>query len=75
MSLQAIKSAHEPVVAGLAGKVQEQPETGLAGMDQAEICLNMQRISSYMSKICTKHAHIDCVSQICKFAKDMHEIS
>ena len=36
-ALLAIKSAHEPVVVGLAGMVQEQPETGLAGMDPAEI--------------------------------------
>ena len=46
--LRAIKSAHEPVIVGLAGMVQEQPGTGLAGIDQAEICLNMQRIISYM---------------------------
>ena len=48
MSLRAIKSAHEAVVVGLAGMVQEQPATGLAGMDLAEICVNMQRICSYM---------------------------
>ena len=33
MSLRAMKSAHEPVVVGLARMVQEQPVTGLAGMD------------------------------------------
>ena len=33
MSLRAIKSAHEPVVVGLAGMVQGQPGTGLAGME------------------------------------------
>ena len=38
MKLQAIKSAHESVVVGLAGMVQEQPGLGLAGMDLAEIC-------------------------------------
>ena len=48
MSLRAIKSAHEPVVVGLAGMVQEQPAIGPAGMDQALICVNMQRICSYM---------------------------
>ena len=48
MSLWAIKSAHKPVVVGLAGMVQEQPATGLAGMYAAEICVNMQRICSYM---------------------------
>ena len=37
-----MKSAHEIVVAGLAGMVDEQPATGLAGMDPAEICINMQ---------------------------------
>ena len=34
------------VVIGLAEVVQEQPgpATGLAGMDQAEICINMQEL-------------------------------
>ena len=48
MSLRAMKSVHEPVVVGLAGMVQEQPATRLAGMDPSEICINMQRIHSYM---------------------------
>ena len=34
MSLRAMKSAHKPVVVGLARIVKEQPATGLAGMDQ-----------------------------------------
>ena len=34
MSLRAMKSAHEPVVVGLARIVQEQPATSLAGIDQ-----------------------------------------
>ena len=67
MSLRAIKSAHEPVVVGLAGMVQ-RPGTGLAGMDLAEICINMQeicrakicnylpKICNYMSEICNKYA-------------------
>ena len=40
MSLLAMKSAHEHVVVGLAGIVQEQPAKGLrlAGMDPVEIC-------------------------------------
>ena len=46
--LRATKSAHEPVIVELAGMVQEQPATGLAGMEQAEICVNMQRICSYV---------------------------
>ena len=58
MSLRAIKSAHEPVVVGLAGMVQEQPATGLAGMDPAEVGLNMQKICSYMEKIWKKYAYI-----------------
>ena len=37
MSLQAMKGVHKPVVVGLAGMVQEQPATRLAGMDTAEI--------------------------------------
>ena len=37
MSLRAIKRVHEPVVLELAGMVQEQPATRLAGMDPAEI--------------------------------------
>ena len=53
-----MKSAHEPVVVGLAGMVQQQPATGLAGMHPAEVCINMQRICDYMSKICTKYAYI-----------------
>ena len=48
MSLRAMKSVHEPVVVGLAGMVQEQPATQLAGMDLAKIYINMQRICSYM---------------------------
>ena len=48
MSLRAMKSVHEPVVVGLAGMVQEQPATRLAGMDLADIYINMQRICSYM---------------------------
>ena len=70
MNLRAMKSAHEPVVVGLAGMVQERPGTGLAGMDPAEICINMQeicrttpeicnylpKICNYMSEICNKYA-------------------
>ena len=68
MSLRAMKSAHEPVVVGLAGIVQERPGTGLAGMDLSEICRtmrnmqlyvrNMQEICNYMSEICKKYANI-----------------
>ena len=50
-SLRAIKSANEPVVAGLAGMVhwQEQPAaTRQAGMDPAEICIDKERICSHM---------------------------
>ena len=71
-NLLAMKSAHEPVVVGLAGMVQERPGTGLAGMDPAEICINMQNntrnmqlfvrnmqeICNYMSEICKKYANI-----------------
>ena len=45
LPVQSIKSAHalQPAVVGLAG---EQPATGLAGLDQAVICVkyakNMQ---------------------------------
>ena len=60
ISLRAMKSAHEIVVAGLAGMVDEQPATGLAGMDPAEICINMQEdmqknweTCSYMHQICS----------------------
>ena len=70
MSLQAMKSAHEPVVVGLAGMIQEQPATGLAGIDLADICITMQEICgkreqyavimSYVQKICSY------MSQICK---------
>ena len=75
MSLLAMKSIHEPVVVGLAGMVQEQPATRLAGMDQAEIYINMQRICCYMKKLCLKYANIDCISQICKrYARNMPEI-
>ena len=81
MSLRAMKSAHEPVVVGLSGMVQERPGTGLAGMDPAEICINMQeicrttpeicnylpKICNYMSEICIKYAqYIDCISHIWK---------
>ena len=73
-------SAHEPVVVGLAGMVQERPGTGLAGMDPAEICNYMQeicrtmpeicnylpKICNYMSEICRKYAII-CQ----KYAKNM----
>ena len=52
MSLQAIKSVHEPVVVGLAGMVQVQPATGLAGMDLAEICKEYAVICKNMDKIC-----------------------
>ena len=48
----------EPVVVGLAGMVQEQPATGLAGMDPAEVGLNMQKICSYMEKIWKKFAYM-----------------
>ena len=58
MTLQAMKSVHKPVVVGLAGMVQEQPATRPAGMDPSEICINMQRICSYMNKICIKYANI-----------------
>ena len=44
MSLRAMKNAHEPVVVGLAGIIQERPGTGLAGMYPAEICINVQEI-------------------------------
>ena len=90
MSLRAMKSAHEPVVVGLSGMVQERPGTGLAGMDPAEICINMQNntrnmqlfvrnmqeICNYMSEICKKYAqYIDCISQIWKkYALNMPEI-
>ena len=47
MSLQAMKSAHELVVVGLARMVQEQPAAWLAGMDQHKYAL---------AKICTKYA-------------------
>ena len=73
MSLRAMKSAHEPVDVGLAGMVQERPGTGLAGMDPAEICINMQEICrtmpeicNYLSEICRKYAII-CQ----KYAKNM----
>ena len=61
MTLQAMKSIHDPVVVGLARIVHEQPATGLAGMDLAEICTdkyarNMQRISSEYAGICKKYA-------------------
>ena len=52
MSLRAMKHAHELVVVGLAGMVQERPGTGLAGMDPAEICINMQEICRTMPEIC-----------------------
>ena len=48
MSLRPMKSVRESVVVGLAGMVQEHPATRLAGMDLAEIYINMQRICSYM---------------------------
>ena len=42
MSLRVImKSVHKPVVVGLAGMVQEQPATLLAGMNLAEMYINM----------------------------------
>ena len=47
MNLRAMKSVHELVVVGL-GMIQEQPATRLAGMDPAEIYINMQRVCSYM---------------------------
>ena len=69
-NLLAMKSAHEPVVVGLAGMVEERPGTGLAGLDPAEVCINMQeicrttpeicnylpKICNYMSEICNKYA-------------------
>ena len=33
-AVETLESAHEPVVLGLARIVQEQPATGLAGMDK-----------------------------------------
>ena len=51
-----MKSVHEPVVVWLAGMVQELPATWLAGMDQAEIYINMHCIGQickqYAVKIC-----------------------
>ena len=49
MSLRAMKRVHKPIVVGLAGMVQELPATLLAGMDPAQIYINMQGICSYMS--------------------------
>ena len=48
--------------------VQEQPGTGLAGMDPAEINMqiNMQLYVKKQHKICK---YIDCISQICKGQK------
>ena len=78
MSLRAMKSVHEPVVVGLAGMVQEQPATRLAGIAPAEIYINMQKninmqlYALNMQKICK---NIDCISQICKKqAQNMPEI-
>ena len=48
-----MKSAHEPVIEGLAAMVLEQTTTGLAGMDSAEMCIDMQRIMcSYIAQLC-----------------------
>ena len=67
MSLRAMKRVHEPVVVGLAGMVQEQPATLLAGMDQAEIyiCQECAKV-----KICFK-ANIWTV--LVKYVKSMNE--
>ena len=48
MSLRAMKLVYKPAVVELTEMVQEQPANGLAGMDPAEICLNMQRICSHI---------------------------
>ena len=67
MSLRAMKSSHEPVVVGLAGMVQERPGTGLAGMDPAEICINMQEICRTMPEICNYLPKIcNYMSEICR---------
>ena len=69
MSLQAMKSEHEPIVVGLAGMVQEQPATGLAGIDLKEICITMQEIFGKREQyavMCKKYAVI-CP----KYAKNM----
>ena len=61
MSLLARKSAHEPVVIGLAGMVQEQPTKLPAGMNPAEIMRimhNMQEIFKEYAVTCTKYANI-----------------
>ena len=51
-----MKNAHEPVVVGLAGMVQEQLATRLAGTDPAETCKkcarNMQLFVKNMHNIC-----------------------
>ena len=56
MSLRTMKNAHEPVVVGLAGMVQEQLATRLAGTDPAETCKkcarNMQLFVKNMHNIC-----------------------
>ena len=44
-----------PVFVGLAGMVQEQPATGLAGIVPAEICRNMQEICKEYAGICKKY--------------------
>ena len=46
MSLRAMKSAQEPVAVGLARIVQEQPATGLAGMDPHKYARNIQEMHS-----------------------------
>ena len=51
-----MKSLHESVVVGLAGMVQEQPATRLAGMDPAEIYINMQKNMQLCVKLCLKYA-------------------
>ena len=56
MNLHELKGVHKHVVVGLAGMVQEQTATQLAGMDQAEIYINMQRIWSNIKKM-----HIACI--------------
>ena len=55
------------VVAGLAGMVQEQPATGLAGMDLAEIlCKKYVEKREQYAVMCIKYAII-CP----KYAKNM----
>ena len=52
MSLRSMKSAHKLGVVGFAGMVQEQPATGLAGMEKAELCINIYEICDEYAVIC-----------------------